>query len=189
MKKILLCLSLCAALFLVGCNNNEKTNNENNPNNNNNNNNIVVSGEETPEEDESPIVQYDSPDFTEKAGFKVNLGTSLEGVTYDSIFLMNNSTAQLDLIFPDKTIGTLLIDSMGSTHLYDKDETVFVEDTEVSIKVGADGISVYEWVKDDYTYVYSTTLNLKGSETLNSLVNEVSVEVKDELEFRDDLTL
>lgn len=183
MKKLLLCLALCSALFLVGCNNNEKTNNNitNNNTTNNNNNSVVDNVDEKPEEeDESPIVQYENPDFSEKAGFKVNLGASLQGVTYDSIFLVNNTTAQLDLIFPDKTIGTLLVESMGASHLYDKDDSVLIGDIEVAIKVGADGISVYEWTKDDYTYVYSTTLNIKDSELLTNLVNDVAIEVTED---------
>lgn len=188
MKKILLCLALVSALFLVGCNNNNKPNNENNVNNNNNNS--VVEQDENKEteneeeEDDSPIVQYESPDFSEKAGFKVNLGSSLEGVTYDSIFLVNKTTAQLDLIFPDQTIGTLLVEPRGSSHLYEKDDTIQVGDVEVAMKVGADGISVYEWTKNEQTYVYSTTLNIKDSNLLTNLVNDVSIEITDEETFR-----
>lgn len=177
MKKILLCLTLCA-LCLVGCNNNT---NNNTPSGNQNGNNPVISGETNlPEEDDSPIVKYEDTDFSKKAGFKVNLGASLEGVTYDSIFLMNNSTAQLDLIFPDKTIGTLLVDSMGSTHLYDADEKLYVGDIEVAVQVGADGITVYEWVKNDYAYTYSTTVDLRNSQTLTNLVNDVTVDVNED---------
>lgn len=185
MKKILLCLALVSALFLVGCNDNKNPNNENNVNNNNNNS-VVEENKNTQEEEEdnSPIVKYESPDFSEKAGFKVNLGSSLEGVTYDSIFLVNKTTAQLDLIFPDKTIGTLLVEPRGSSHLYEKDDTIQVGDTEVAMKVGADGISVYEWTKNEQTYVYSTTLNLKDSDLLSKLVNDVSIEITDEETFR-----
>lgn len=191
MKKILLCLALVSALFLVGCNDNKNPNNVDNVNNNNNNNSVVeqtkdqdTNKNEEKEEDNSPIVKYDSPDFSEKAGFKVNLGSSLEGVTYDSIFLVNKTTAQLDLIFPDKTIGTLLVEPRGTSHLYEKDDTIQVGDVEVAMKVGADGISVYEWTKDEQTYVYSTTLNLKESDLLTKLVNDVSIEVTDEETFR-----
>lgn len=191
MKKILLCLALVSALFLVGCNDNKNPNNVDNLNNNNNNNSVVeqtkdqdTNKNEEKEEDNSPIVKYDSPDFSEKAGFKVNLGSSLEGVTYDSIFLVNKTTAQLDLIFPDKTIGTLLVEPRGTSHLYEKDDTIQVGDVEVAMKVGADGISVYEWTKDEQTYVYSTTLNLKESDLLTKLVNDVSIEVTDEETFR-----
>lgn len=187
MKKLLLCLTLCA-LCLVGCNNNNQQGKNNNNHNNNNNNNSVVSNEnQTPEEeeeeDDEPIVKYEDTDFSKKAGFKVNLTGSLEGVTYDSIFLMNNTTAQLDLIFPDKTIGTLMIDSMGSTHLYDAEEKIYVGDTEVAIQVGADGISVYEWVKDNYAYTYSTTLDLRNSQTLSNLINDVTIEVTEDFRF------
>lgn len=177
MKKILLCLALCSALFLVGCN--KETKEPNNPNNSNTNN-VIQSGENAQEKEEPPIVTYDTPDFSEKAGFKVNLGSSLEGVTYDSVFLMHNTTAQLDLIFPDQTIGTMLIDSFGSNHIYEKDDSVFIGDIEVSIKAGADGINVYGWQKDNYDFVYSTTLNLKDSDTLKNLVNDVSVEITNE---------
>ena len=182
MKKLLLCVALCSALFLVGCNNNNNQNKVNNNTNNNSSNNnsntsVVDPVEEIPND---PIVQYESPDFSEKAGFKIDLGSSLEGVTYDSVFLMNNSTAQLDLVFPDKSIGTLLIDSRGSSHLYDIDDTLYVGETTVSVKVGADGITVYEWMKDNYAYVYSTTSDLKNSQTLTNLVNDISINVTNE---------
>ena len=52
------------------------------------------------------------------------------------------------------------------------------------MKVGADGISVYEWTKNEQTYVYSTTLNIKDSNLLTNLVNDVSIEITDEETFR-----
>lgn len=179
MKKILLLLALCAALFLVGCNNNENKVQNNNTNNNqqqNNSQNANNDQNQEEEEDEAPILVYDSPDFSDKAGFKVNLGAGLDGVIYDSIFLMNRSTAQLDLIFPDNTIGTLLVDSTNSSHIYEADDVVLVGDTKVSVEVGADGIIVYEWTKDDYVYVYSTAQDIKNSQKLKDLVNGISIE-------------
>ena len=179
MKKMLLCFSLIAALCLVGCNNNEN-NNGDVQNNNNNNSNLTNQSGSQEEENNNPIIQYSSPttdDFSDKSGFKVELSNSLEGVKYDSVFLINETAAQLDLIFPDNSIGTLLIDSMNSTHIYEPDDATFVGDTKVSIKVGADGIRDYEWVKNNYTFVYSTKTDIKDTNTLTSLVNDVSINV------------
>lgn len=173
MKKILLLLALCTALCLVGCNNNEQNNNNNEQNNtqvsDNNQNN-----EE--KENETGIVVYEKPDFSEKAGFKVNLGSGLEDVKYDSIFLIHDTTAQLDLIFPDNSIGTLLVDTNGYEHLYDADDSVLIGETKVSIEIGADGIIVYEWLKDGVAYTYSTAKDIKDSEVLANLVNNLVLE-------------
>ena len=147
MKKLLLLLALCISVCLVGCNKNENNNQNNNQNNLNTNQPSNVDNNQSQEE--PPIVVYDSPDFSEKAGFKVTLNSSLEGVKYDSIFLMNNSTAQLDLVFPDNSIGTLLVDSTNSTHIYNANDAALVGDINVSIESGADGINVYEWSKDN----------------------------------------
>ena len=86
--------------------------------------------------EETGTVVYDTPDFSKSAGFKVVLDDSLKDVKYDSIFLTNNSVAQLDLEFPDQTIGTLLVDSNESTYLYDPSDAVFIDDIKVSIEVG-----------------------------------------------------
>lgn len=178
MKKILLCLALCSAIFLVGCNDNKEPQNVN-PSGEGTN----INQSEMSEEDEAPIVSYDTPDFSEKAGFKVNLGASLQAVTYDSIFLINKSSAQLDLIFPDQTIGTLLVEPMGGGHIYEEDERLYVGDVEVAVQVGADDIIVYEWERDNYLYTYSSKTDIRGTDTLSNLVNDVSVEVTDDNMF------
>ena len=179
MKKLLLCTTLILALFLVGCNNNKSNNADNNNNNiiqNQEQNQGQNQGQNQEVKDDTPVVVYDNPDFSEKAGFKVSLGDSLKGVTYDSIFLTNNATAQLDLKFPDGSIGTMLVDSMNTSHLFKPDDAVFVGDIKVSIETGADGIMVYEWEKDNYTFVFSTTAALKDSQKLKDLVNDLAVE-------------
>ena len=175
MKKLLLCTTLILALFLVGCNN-DKSNNNNNINQGQVQNQSQSQEQNQEVKDNTPVVVYDNPDFSEKAGFKVSLGDSLKGVTYDSIFLTNNATAQLDLKFPDGSIGTMLVDSNNSSHLFKPDDAVFVGDIKVSIETGADGIMVYEWEKDNYTFVFSTTASLKGSQRLKDLVNDLAVE-------------
>jgi len=182
MKKLLLCISLILAICLVGCNNNENNNTVNEGQNNIiDNNNANNSNQSDLEEDKNnPIVQYTSPeadDFSEKSGFKVELSNSLEAVKYDSVFLINDTAAQLDLVFPDNSIGTLLIDSMNSTHVYDPDDVTFIGDTKVSIKIGADGIRDYEWKKNDYTFVYSTKTDIQSTDVLSNLVNDVSLNV------------
>lgn len=175
MKKLLLCTTLILALFLVGCNN-DKSNNNNNINQGQVQNQSQSQEQNQEVKDNTPVVVYDNPDFSEKAGFKVSLGDSLKGVTYDSIFLTNNSTAQLDLKFPDGSIGTMLVDSMNTSHLFKPDDAVFVGDIKVSIETGADGIMVYEWEKDNYTFVFSTTASLKDSQKLKDLVKDLTVE-------------
>ena len=175
MKKILLLLALFTALCLVGCTNNEQNNN------NNEQSNTQVSdknqnNDEKEKENESGIVVYEKPDFSKKAGFKVNLGSGLEEVKYDSIFLIHDTTAQLDLIFPDNSIGTLLVDTNGYQHLANSEDSVLIEDIKVAIEIGADGIIVYEWVKDDVCYTYSTAKDIKDSDVLATLVNNVVLE-------------
>lgn len=176
MKKLLLCSSLIIALFLVGCNNNTTNNNEKvNQEQTQNQQQNQGQNPNTNKEENSPVVVYNTPDFSEKAGFKVSLGDSLSGVTYDSIFLTNNTTAQLDLKHQDGSIGTMLIDSMGSSHLYKPDDAVIINNIKVSIETGADGIMVYEWEKDNYIFVYSTTSNIKETELLKNLVNDLNI--------------
>lgn len=175
MKKLLLCTTLILALFLVGCNN-DKSNNNNNINQGQVQNQSQSQEQNQEVKDNTPVVVYDNPDFSEKAGFKVSLGDSLKGVTYDSIFLTNNATAQLDLKFPDGSIGTMLVDSTNTSHLFKPDDAVFVGDIKISIETGADGIMVYEWEKDNYTFVFSTTASLKDSQKLKDLVKDLTVE-------------
>lgn len=172
MKKLFLCLALCSTLCLclVACNDDKTPVTSGDSS---------VSGNEV-EENDSPIDDsFTEPDFTSKAGYKVNLGSSFNGVKYDSIFLMNRSTSQLDLVFPDGTIGTMLIDTAGSDYLNNADEVLTVGDVQVSIQEGVAGITVYEWQKDGFSYVYSTTQNLRETERLNNLVNDLAVEVTD----------
>ena len=178
MKKLLLCTTLILALFLVGCNNNKPNNNDkNNTQNHSQEQNQGQNQQQNQEvKDDTPVVVYDNPDFSEKAGFKIVLGNSLKGVTYDSIFLTNNTTAQLDLKFPDGSIGTMLVDSTNSSHLFKPDDAIFVGDIKVSIETGADGIMVYEWEKDNYTFVLSTSASLKDSQRLKDLVTDLTVE-------------
>ena len=114
MKKLLLCSTLIIALCLVGCNDNTNPSNSENSNQGNQNN--------------SGVATYESPDFSNSAGFKVNLTGSLKNVTYDSVFLMNDSIAQLDLIFPNNMIGTLSIDPTEQSLLRNVDDVVFVDD-------------------------------------------------------------
>lgn len=177
MKKLLLCSTLIIALLLVGCNDNKVNENNNQENNNINQEQIQNQPEDQPEKDETPVVIYDSPDFTEKAGFKIAFGPSLTTVAYDSIFLINNSVAQLDLKFEDNSKGTMLIDPSESSHLFSPDDATFVGDIKVSIETGADGILVYEWRKDNYTFVYSTTSKLKDTQTLTDLVTDLSIQI------------
>jgi len=167
MKKILLCLILCSSLFLIACNN---------TNLNQSNNSSSSTQEMNNEINKSPVIEYDSTDFSEKAGFKVNLGTSFENVKYDSVFLISETIAQLDLSFPNKTIGTLLIDASGYSNLAGIDNVVFINDTKVSIENGFDGIYTYEWTKGNYTFTFSTSIDIKDSDTLTNLVNDVTIE-------------
>lgn len=177
MKKILLLLALCTALCLVGCKKNEEPPINNN-NNNDQHNSQISDSNQTDEDTEknTGIVVYEKPDFSGEAGFKVALGTGLENVEYDSVFLIHDSTAQLDLVFPDNSKGTLLVDKNGYEHLYAPDDTVLVGDIKVSMKIGADGIIVYEWLKDSVSYTYSTTKDIKDSDLLSTIVNNVILE-------------
>lgn len=176
MKKLLLCSFFILALCLTGCNNNTHQNDTTNDvTGNDKNTNIQDQNEE-----ETGTVVYDTPDFSKSAGFKVALDDSLKDVKYDSIFLTNNSVAQLDLEFPDQTIGTLLVDSNESTYLYDPSDAVFIDDIKVSIEVGADGIIVYEWQKDNSTFVYHSKVDLKNSDILKNLVNGITIELTEE---------
>ena len=159
MKKILLILVLCSSLLLVACNNN--------------NSNLQEQNNET---NNDSIIEYNSTDFSEKAGFKVNLGTSFKNVKYDSVFLISKTIAQLDLSFPNNIIGTLLIDSSGYSKLTKTDDVVFIDSTKVSIENGDDGIYTYEWEKENYTFTYSTTTDIKDSNTLPNLVNDINIE-------------
>lgn len=179
MKKLLILLAFSTLLCLVGCKNNENVDNLNN-NQQNNNSQISDSNQNSDNtQKETGIIVYQEPDFTEDAGFKIKLGSGLENVTYSSVFLIHETTAQLDLQFPDGTKGTLLVDTNGYEHLYDADDTVLIGDIKVSIKIGADGIIVYEWTKNSVTYTYSTTKNIKDSEELSTLVNNVLLEQVD----------
>ncbi len=175
MKKVLLCVALCATILLVGCNNDKEKVNSGDVNDNQLN---VQQGGNTDPEDEPTTVTYDTPDFTQKAGFKVNLDSSLGDVKYDAIFLSNNRSAQLDLVFNDGTIGTLVIEPYGgASHSFDVDETVKVGETDVNYTAGADGIYTYSWEKGEQAFYYSTKADIKGSERLTNLVNGVSVEL------------
>ena len=173
MKKLLLCSFFVLALCLTGCNNNTT---KDNTNNNNQSQNQNQNQDQTSQENSNTVI-YDSPDFSKTAGFKIVLDDSLKDVKYDSIFLINDSIAQLDLEFPDKTIGTILVDPTESSHLFNPSDAVFVGDTKVSIEIGADGIILYEWQKDNYTFVYHTKNDLKDSDVLKNLVNGISVEI------------
>lgn len=167
MKKLLLGLILCSTIFLIACNDNKDLNSNNtNPN----------QQDEINEIDDNPVIEYDSTDFSKKAGFKVNLDDSLKGVKYDSIFLIAKTVAQLDLKFPDNTIGTLLIDSSEYSKLETTDSVIFIDDIKVSIENGLDGIYSYEWKNGNYTLTYSTSTDLKDSEILTNLVNGVTIE-------------
>ena len=158
---------LCTSILLVACNNNDL---------NQDNNSTSKTQDENNEIDKAPVVEYTSTDFSEKAGFKVNLGTSFKGVKYDSIFLISETIAQLDLTFPNNTIGTLLIDSAGYSKLGETNDVVFIDSNKVSIENGADGIFTYEWTKENYTFTYSTLANIKNSDTLTNLVNDITIE-------------
>lgn len=177
MKKLLLCSTLIIALLLVGCNDDKAKENNNKENNNISQEQTQNNPTEQPEKDNTPVVIYDTPDFSEKAGFKINFGNSLSKVTHDSIFLINNSVAQLDLKYEDGSKGTMLIDPSEASHLFSPDDATLVGDIKVSIENGADGILVYEWRKDNYTFVYSTTANLKDTQTLTDLVNDLSIQI------------
>lgn len=186
MKKLLLYSSLIIALLLTGCNNTKVNNNEENLNSENNVNQSQNQGsnqgqnqsQKETEEDEGPIVVYDTPNFSEKAGYKVNLDSSLEGVKYDSIFLMDNSTSQLDLVFPDNSIGTMLIESnqFGRMHYEDPSDTFTVDDINISVYVALDGIRSYQWEKDGYIYTFATHNDMKNTQTLSNLVKGMSAE-------------
>lgn len=176
MKKLLLLLALCTSLCLIGCKNNEQQNNNNQQNNSHMSDSNQNKNNENELEENNGIAVYENTDFSEKAGFKINLGDTLKDVKYDSIFLIHNSTAQLDLIFPDNTIGTLLVDTNGYLHLTDTETTVMVDDIKVSIEIGADGIIVYEWLKDNVSYTYSTNTDLKESDILTNLVKDITLE-------------
>ena len=170
MKKLLLCSTLIISLFLVGCN-------DTTDNNNNNNNNISKpNSNQTSQNTDTGIVTSESTDFSKTAGFKVNLSNSLKDVKYDSVFLINNSIVQLDLTFPDKSIGTLLVDSNNSSYLLDGDDVIFIDNVKVTIQTGADGIISYEWQKDNTSYVFSTKANIKDSQTLKNLVADAKLE-------------
>lgn len=160
MKKVLLCLAIiiCIVLIIIACN---KLFNKPNVN-----------------DIDSPIDSYETPDFTEKAGFKVDLGDVLSNeATYDSILLMNDTVAQLDLVFTDNTIGTLLVDTNASTDLEDAEDAIVVGNTKVSIQKDDIGVNIYTWVKDDFVLSFYTNEDLRDSERLSHLVNDVSIEV------------
>ena len=182
MKKNLILVALVLTLCLVGCNNNKQnTNNNENLNNNvqqDQTTNQNTQDNESEEKDDTPVVVYDSLDFSEKAGFKVVLGEALNDVECTSIFLINNTTTQFNLNFPDNVKGTLLIDPTNSSHLFSPDDETTIGETKVSIETGAGGILVYEWKKENYTYVFSTSADLKDSDKLSNLVNGVSIEKK-----------
>lgn len=173
MKKMLLCIALVSALILTGCNNNKGKNENDNINQNQN----QVQNQEQKENNDL-IESYEKPDFSEEAGFKVNVEEAIKGVKYDSIFLMNDSTAQLDLKLPDGSIGTLLVKLDVGGIIEDAQDAVFIDDTKVTINKDLDKIITYKWSKDGYEYTYSTKTDIKESEVLRNLVNKTIIEEK-----------
>ena len=68
------------------------------------------------------------------------------------------------------------MDTSGYLHLNDAEPTIMVGDIKVSVQIGADGIIVYEWLKDNVAYTYSTQTNINESDVLTNLVNDVTLE-------------
>ena len=51
-----------------------------------------------------------------------------------------------------------------------------MDDIKVSIENGLDGINTYEWTKENYTFTYYTSADLKETDTLTNLINDISIE-------------
>ena len=119
-------------------------------------------------------ITYNTPDFTEKAGFKINLEGSMKNIKLEAKLLPDNSTAQLDLRFNDNSLGSLLVYQNEYKYIYSPDDEFLIDDIKVSVKQETNGIYIYEWQKDDFTYVYHTGEDLKKSDVLKELISNAS---------------
>ena len=185
MKKNLILVALVLTLCLVGCNNNKQnTNNNENLNNNvqqDQTTNQNTQDNESEEKDDTPVVVYDSLDFSEKAGFKVVLGEALNDVECTSIFLINNTTTQFNLNFPDNVKGTLLIDPANSSHLFSPDDETTIGETKVSIETGAikDSVEFIESGEIDMAVThFPYTTNYNNMQLSPKLLTPNQIEVK-----------
>lgn len=171
MKKLLLFLALFStiSLLFIACNDN-KNNSENEGN----------SGNQVDDDNSLVDNSFETPDFSEKAGFKINVDDDLsKKLTYENIFLMNETTAQLDISFSDGTIGTLLVDTMSSMDLQNSENAELIDDIPVTIENGDDGINIYAWKKNDQLYSFYTNEDLKGTEKLKELIYGFTLEITD----------
>ncbi len=147
MKKLLLVLVVClVACLLFAC---EKEENKQSTSTNN-----PSTVNEVVTEKEYGVVEYKEPNFNDRAGYEVVKDKSLSDVSYDSIFLLDGETSQLDLKYKDGRIATLTV---GKSEGYiDEDaQSLTISGKEVKFIKGTDGINKYYWEKDNSFYTLS----------------------------------
>ncbi len=169
MKKILLLVIICLGAFLLFACGDDNNNNNNTQTPNNTNvsapvvNNTPVAPEKVRDQFADGPLDYKDTDFTDVAGYAVEKSDKLSNITYDTIFLLDESTSQLDLKFGDGRIATLLV---KKTEQYVNEEdanNLKIGDYEVKKMVGIDGIVSYYWNKEDASY----HLSHRGSDTFS----------------------
>ena len=165
----------CAALLLLttGC--------SSQPSSTSSGNSSSSSSEEA--QQPNPMVSYETPDFTEVAGFSLSNLPERDDVTLDQCWLIDEAVAQLDFLFEEELEGTLRVakgedqDISGISNLeFESDSIQDYDGVQVRIQESAGGPALATWNRYGYTfslYLEQTQMGLLGG----VLPSFVSIEV------------
>lgn len=175
MKKLLLVLLvICISISLIACE--KKKSNEPGPNG------IESPTVQTGEEGEyiEGEVEYAKPDFTDRTDFKVEQSSELSNVSYDRIFLQSKERAQIDLMFSNNRVGSLVVSKIESIITDSSATTSSIGGVEVTYWKAIDQMKHYCWEKDNFYYELSTMDDFSEDE-LAKIVNGYSAEVGEDV--------
>ena len=153
MMKRIFPLLLCVCLILSGCAPAAQSSSS------------TQSSSSAPEEPESgaelpnPMVAYDTPDFTEAAGFAITALPQAEGMTLEGCWLIGGAVAQLDYRLEMDTELTFRVavdtgEDISGVYKDDWEEDAVSDMDGVSVRhrASAGGPALVTWQKDGYAF-------------------------------------
>ena len=125
-------------------------------------------------------VEYANPDFTDRTDFKVDKSAELSNVSYDRIFLQSKERAQLDLMFSNDRVGSLVVSKIEAIITDSLAVTESIGGVEVTHWKAIDQMKHYNWEKDNFYFEFSTMDDFSDEE-LAKIFNGYSVEVGEDV--------
>ena len=106
----------------------------------------------------SPVTPYDTPDFTDAAGFAVTGFPEDEDIHLEECSLIDSTVAQLTFTVEEGTTGVLRVakdtgeDISGVYTTFEEESTDDYDGVSVTYRASAGGPYLVTWVRDGYAY-------------------------------------